>query len=218
MIGVVVVDDQALIRAGIVTLLASDPNIDVRGQAANGIEALRTVIDTSPDVVLMDIRMPELDGIEATRSIKNLNQPPAVLILTTFDTDDHVYEALKAGADGFLVKDTPPARLLDAVHAVNEGGVVISPQTTSRLREQMIAAAEPSRMPGTEDLAILTTREVEVLACVGRGLNNREIGEELYIAEATAKTHVSRIMTKLNLNTRVHAVILAYDAGLVIPG
>lgn len=218
MIDVVVVDDQELVRAGIVALLASDPDLRVVGEAADGRQAIDVVNQAQPVVVLMDIRMPTVDGIEATRAIKSGQNAPAVVILTTFDTDEHVYEALRAGADGFLVKDTPPARLLDAVRAAAEGGVVIGPHTAARLRDQMVAAAAPTRVPGADALHLLTARELEVLGCIGRGLSNGEIAVELVISALTAKTHVSRILTKLNLDSRVHAVILAYETGLVSPG
>ncbi len=218
MIGVVVVDDQELVRAGIVSLLGSDEGLAVLGEAGNGQEAVDLIAETEPDVVLMDIRMPNMDGIEATRIIKATKEPPAVVILTTFDTDEHVHEALQAGADGFLVKDTPPARMLDAVHAAAEGGVVIGPQTAARLRDQIVAASTTARIPGKDELRFLTPRELEVLGLVGKGLTNAEIAEELVISELTAKTHVSRILTKLNLDGRVHAVILAYETGMVTPG
>lgn len=218
MIRVAMVDDQELVRAGILALLRSDPDLEVVGEADNGEAAIEMVRSTPTDVVLMDIRMPVMDGIEATAAIKAFAQPPAVVILTTFDTNEHVHDALLAGADGFLVKDTPPARLLDAVKAAAQGGVVLSPGTAARLRDQMVAATASSRLPDSADLKFLTPRETEVLGCIGRGLTNREIANELIISEATAKTHVSRILTKLNLNSRVHAVVLAYEIGLVTPG
>lgn len=218
MIGVLVVDDQQLVRAGIVALLSSDDGIEVLGEAADGEEAIDLAVELSPDLVLMDIRMPNTDGIEATRAIKSSDPAPQVVILTTFDTDEYVHDALQAGADGFLVKDTPPARMLDSVKAAAEGGVVISPQTAARLRDHMVAAASPTSIPGEKDLELLTPRELEVLGLVGRGLTNGEIAEQLFISELTAKTHVSRVLTKLNLNSRVHAVILAYETGIVTPG
>ena len=218
MIDVVVVDDEELVRAGITALLDSDAQLRAVGAAADGLEAVDLVATCRPAVVLMDIRMPRLDGIEATQRIKAQDSPPAVLMLTTFDTDDHVHDALRAGADGFLVKDTPPARLLDAVKAAADGGVVISPHTAARLRDQMVAAAEPSRLPPADDLRLLTPREIDVLRWVARGLSNSEIAEQLVISPLTAKTHVSRILTKLNLASRVHAVIVAYETGLVAPG
>ena len=217
MIGVVVVDDQELVRAGIVSLLGSDSGMNVVGEAGNGQDAVELVSEVAPDVVLMDIRMPVMDGIEATRVIKSGDRSPAVVMLTTFDTDEHVHEALQAGADGFMVKDTPPGRLLDAVRAAAEGGVVIDPKTAARLRERMVVAAAPSPLPGKDDLRFLTPRELEVFGLIGRGMTNAEIAEELVISELTAKTHVSRILTKLNLEGRVHAVILAYETGMVTP-
>ena len=217
-IRVVVVDDQELVRAGFVVLLESDDAIEVVGQAVDGAEAVALVAQTGPDVVLMDIRMSVMDGIEATRVIRSTEGAPEVLILTTFDTDEHVFDALDAGAGGFLIKDTPPAQLLVAVKAAARGGAVISPTTTRRLLDYIVAARPGQQRTKPESLEVLTARELEVLELVARGLSNAEIGERLYISDLTAKTHVSRILTKLNLPSRVHAVVLAYEMGLVIPG
>lgn len=217
-IRVFVVDDQELVRAGFVVLLESEEEIEVVGQAGDGAEAVELVAETEPDVVLMDIRMPVMDGIEATRRIRSADDAPEVLILTTFDTDEYAFDALEAGAGGFLVKDTPPAELLAAVKAAAGGGAVISPGTTRRLLGHIIAARPGRKRARPETLEVLTARELEVFELVARGLRNAEIAEQLYISELTAKTHVSRILTKLNLPGRVHAVVLAYETGLVIPG
>ena len=214
---VLVVDDQELVRAGFVALLASDDGIEVVGQAADGAEAVALAGRTSPQVVLMDIRMPVLDGIAATRELRDLPDPPEVVILTTFDTDEYAYQAFRAGACGFLVKDTPPVELLRAVHQTAAGGTVISPPTARRLVRDL-AASQPDPRPTPAALRGLTERELEVLRLLARGHSNREIARELYISELTAKTHVSRILTKLNLLTRVHAVVFAYETGLVTPG
>jgi DNA-binding NarL/FixJ family response regulator len=214
---VLVVDDQELVRAGFVALLASDDGIEVVGQAGDGAEAVNLARRTSPQVALMDIRMPVLDGIAATRELRALPDPPEVVILTTFDTDEYAYQAFRAGACGFLVKDTPPVELLRAVHQTAAGGTVISPPTARRLVRDL-AASQPDPRPTPAALQGLTERELEVLRLLARGHSNREIARELVISELTAKTHVSRILTKLNLLTRVHAVVFAYETGLVTPG
>lgn len=222
MIRVAVVDDQGLVRAGFRALLDADPDIEVVGEAGDGRAAVE-LARRGLDVVLMDIRMPGTDGIEATRQIRALPDPPEVLILTTFDTDQNAFDALAAGAAGFLVKDTPPGQLLDAVRAAVAGGTVISPATTRRLVDHLVAArladARIGRdRPPPDALAPLTDREREVLALVARGCSNREISARLHIAELTTKTHVSRILTKLGLDSRVQAAALAYQTGLVRPG
>ena len=214
---VITVDDQVLVRAGFVALLRSDPDIEVAGEASNGDEAVDLARRTEPHVVLMDIRMPVMDGIAATRLLRSLPKAPEVVILTTFDTDDYVYEAFRAGASGFLVKDTPPVDLLRAVHSAANGGTVISPQTARRLLQDLVAA-RPEDRPSPAALEALTEREREVLRLIARGLTNREIAESLVISELTAKTHVSRILTKLDLVNRVHAVVFAYETGVVSPG
>ncbi|MGH2699386.1 MAG: response regulator [Actinomycetota bacterium] len=216
-IRVLVVDDQELVRAGFVALLESDPDIEVAGDAPDGSVALELAGSTRPDLVLMDIRMPVMDGISATRSLRELENPPEVVILTTFDTDDYVYEAFRAGASGFLVKDTRPVELLRAVHHTANGGTVIAPATARRLLSDLVAA-RPDERPTPEAFRVLTERELEVLHLVARGLSNAQIAERLVISELTAKTHVSRILTKLNLLSRVHAVVFAYETGLVVPG
>jgi DNA-binding NarL/FixJ family response regulator len=214
---VLVVDDQELVRAGFVALLESDDGIEVVGQAGDGAEAVALARRTSPQVALVDIRMPVLDGIGATRELRALPDPPEVVILTTFDTDEYAYQAFRAGACGFLVKDTPPVELLRAVHQTAAGGTVISPATARRLVRDL-AASRPDPRPTPAALRALTERELEVLRLLARGHSNREIAGELVISDLTAKTHVSRILTKLDLVSRVHAVVFAYETGLVTPG
>jgi DNA-binding NarL/FixJ family response regulator len=217
-IRVVVVDDQELVRAGFKALLDADPGIEVVAEAGDG----RTAVDLARchrlDVMLMDIRMPVTNGIEATRQIRALTDPPEVLILTTFDTDENAFDALEAGAAGFLVKDTPPAQLLDAIRAAAAGGSVISPVTTRRLVDHLVAARIARERQTPRRLDSLTEREREVLTLVARGCSNREISARLRIAELTTKTHVSRVLTKLGLESRVQAAALAYETGLVRPG
>jgi DNA-binding NarL/FixJ family response regulator len=220
MIKVAVADDQALVRSGFAVLLRSADDIDVVGEAANGREAIDVVRRARPDVVLMDIRMPEMDGLEATRQITSNAAivQTRVLILTTFDLDEYVFEALRAGASGFLLKDTLPDDLLAAVRVVAAGEALLAPKVTRRLIEQFVhqpvtAALEPN--PGLESL---TDREREVLVAIARGLSNAEIGEELFMSHATAKTHVSRLLTKLDARDRAQLVMLAYEAGVVVPG
>ncbi len=220
MIRVLVVDDQVLVRAGFCALLEATEGVEVVGEAGDGEQAIEQVERLAPDVVLMDIRMPRLDGISATRRLSERDDAPRVLILTTFDTDDNVFDALEAGAVGFLVKDTPPAQLLDAVHAAVDGGAVISPVTTRRLVDRIIANrhAPPAPAPSSAVLDALTGREREVLQMIARGQSNREIAGSLFISELTAKTHVSRVLGKLGLSSRVQAAVLAYETGLVRPG
>jgi DNA-binding NarL/FixJ family response regulator len=217
-IRVVVVDDQELVRAGFKALLDADPGIEVVAEAGDG----RTAVDLARchrlDVMLMDIRMPVTNGIEATRQIRALIEPPEVLILTTFDTDENAFDALEAGAAGFLVKDTPPAQLLNAIRAAAVGGSVISPATTRRLVDHLVAARIARGRQVPQQLDSLTEREREVLTLVARGCSNREISARLQIAELTTKTHVSRVLTKLGLESRVQAAALAYETGLVRPG
>ena len=221
MIRVLVVDDQFLIRAGLLGLLNAAPGFEAVGEAAGGEEAVRLAAKTRPDVVLMDIRMPGMSGIEAIGRILAAAAVPAprVLVLTTFDLDEYVYGALRAGASGFLLKDSGPERLLAAVTAVAGGDALLAPTVTRRLVE---AFARP--VPSMPDawlppvLGALTTREVEVLELVARGLSNLEIADWLSISEATVKTHLNRTMTKLDLNSRAQAVVLAYETGLVTPG
>ncbi len=216
-IRVMVVDDQALVRAGFAALIDSDPDLTVVGQAADGREAVDLAPAARPDVVVMDIRMPNMDGTEATRQLLASPHPPAVLVLTTFDLDEYVYDVLHAGASGFLLKDTPPAQLINAVKVVAAGDALIAPSITRRLIADF---ALRGHRPTTDDpsLALLTERETEVLVQIARGLSNQEIAAELYVGEATVKTHVGRVFSKLNLSSRAQAVACAYETGLVVPG
>ncbi|MEO3785822.1 response regulator transcription factor [Actinocorallia sp. B10E7] len=218
MIKVVLVDDQELVRAGFRMVLDAQPGLEVVGEAGDGLQALELLRATRADVVLMDVRMPRMDGIEATRGIAAAG--PAgmkVIILTTFDLDEYAFAAIKAGAAGFLLKDTRPAQLVEAIHAVHSGDAVVAPSTTRRLLERFAGhlpdpGRAPAAPPGAEGL---TEREREVLLLVARGLSNAEIGRELHVAEATVKTHVGRILTKLDLRDRVQIVVYAYETGLV---
>ncbi|MEV0196680.1 response regulator transcription factor [Nonomuraea sp. NPDC050691] len=218
MVTVLVVDDQVLIRAGLAALVRAAPGLDVVGEAASGEEAVELAASVRPDVVLMDVRMPGMNGLAATERILAAagDQAPKVLILTTFDIDEYVYNALRLGASGFLLKDTPPERLIAAIHTVAAGDVLLVPGAVKRLVEAFTdaPAAAPRDVP---DLAQLTTRETEVLRAVGRALSNREIADRLHVSEATVKTHLNRLMAKLNLNSRAQAVVVAYDCGLVKP-
>ncbi len=218
-IRVVIADDQRLIRAGFTVLVDSADDLEVVGEAETGAEAVELVRRTVPDVVLMDIRMPDLDGIEATRRIvadESLSGV-RVLVLTTFDADDYVDDALRAGAGGFLLKDTEPGDLLDAIRVIAAGDGLLAPSVTRRLIEAI--ATRPDREQVRADrLDVLTEREAEVVALVAKGLNNAEIGEALYVSPATAKTHVSRAMTKLHARDRARLVTIAYETGLVVPG
>jgi DNA-binding NarL/FixJ family response regulator len=218
-VGVLVVDDQVLIRAGLAALIRAAPDLDVVGEASNGDEAVAMAADTRPDVVLMDIRMPEMSGIAATRRIleQRRTNPPRVLVLTTFDLDEYVYEALRAGASGFLLKDTPPERLLSAIQIVANGDMLFAPTVTRRLVEAFTHRPHTGGQ-NHPDLDVLTARELEVLRLVGAGLANGEIAQQLVVSEATVKTHVNRAMTKLNLGSRVQAVVFAYEVGLIGPG
>ena len=220
MIRVAVVDDQALVRSGFCVLLRSDPGIEVVGEAANGREAVALAERERPDVLLMDIRMPEVDGLEATRRITAGERTAScrVLILTTFDLDEYVFEALRAGASGFLLKDTLPDELLAAVRVVADGDALLAPSVTRRLIEQF--AQQPATAPAEANpgLALLTEREHEVLVAVARGCSNAEIAEALFMSPATAKTHVSRLLTKLAARDRAQLVVVAYESGVVTPG
>ena len=219
MITVVLADDQVLVRAGFRMLLEAEDDISVVGEARDGVEALDIIRREHPDVVLMDIRMPELDGLQATRLITESPDLDAVrvLILTTFEMDEYVFEALRSGASGFLVKDTEPEDLLRAVRVVAEGEALLSPSVTRTLISEFVA--RPERRAVTPDaLSSLTDREREVLALVGTGSSNDEIADELVISPATARTHVSRIMMKLHARDRAQLVVTAYQSGLVAPG
>jgi DNA-binding NarL/FixJ family response regulator len=216
-IRVLVVDDQAMIRAGFSALLGAQPGIEIAGDASDGAEAITAVRALRPDVVLMDIRMPVLDGIEATRVIVADEPAPRVLILTTFDLDDYVYEALRAGASGFLLKDARADELVAAVRVVAAGDALLAPSVTRRLIAEF-AARPDGPPPRPERLQSLTPRETEVLVLVAGGLSNAEIAGRLVLAEQTVKTHVGRILAKLGLRDRTQAVVLAYESGLVRPG
>jgi DNA-binding NarL/FixJ family response regulator len=216
----VIVDDQALVRAGFRMILEADDNIQVVGEAADGAEAVAVVTRLRPDVVLMDVRMPVLDGLEATRRILSSADPamaPRVIMLTTFDVDEYVYTALRVGASGFLLKDVSPEQLVAAVRLVVTGDALLAPSITRRLVERFAKPAAPPPMANAE-LSTLTSRETEVLVLIARGLSNSELAERLTLSEATVKTHVARILSKLDLRDRVQAVVLAYETGLVTPG
>jgi DNA-binding NarL/FixJ family response regulator len=219
-IRVAVADDQALVRSGFAVLLRSANDIEVVGEAANGAEAVDLVQRENPDVILMDIRMPEMDGLEATRRITSseATASTSVLILTTFDLDEYVFEALRAGASGFLLKDTLPDDLLAAVRVVAEGAALLAPKVTRRLIEQFVQAPAPPSAQPVPGLHTLTERELEVLSAVAHGLSNAEIAEQLFMSHATAKTHVSRLLTKLYARDRAQLVMIAYEAGIVTPG
>jgi RNA polymerase sigma factor (sigma-70 family) len=219
MIKVVVVDDQALVRAGFRVLVESAADLEVVGEAADGATAIEVARTTRPDVVLMDVRMPGMDGIEATRQIVCTPEGESVrvLILTTFELDEYVYSALRAGASGFLLKDTPPEDLLDAIRVVAAGNALLAPSVTKRLIAEFAARVEP-RAPVEEMLEQLTPREREVLTLVAKGRSNNEIAEELHMSAATAKTHVSRLLSKLGARDRAQLVVVAYESGAVVPG
>ncbi|MEV4616262.1 response regulator transcription factor [Kitasatospora sp. NPDC049258] len=221
-IRVLIVDDQAMVRAGFAALLNAQSDIDVVGDAADGKQALEASGRTHPDVVLMDVRMPEMDGLEAARRL--LDPPPGVvhrpkvLMLTTFDVDDYVYEALRAGASGFLLKDAPPADLIAAVRVVAAGDALLAPSVTRRLIEDFARTRPAPRRDRALRLNGLTPRETEVLELIARGLSNQEIAGRLVVAEQTVKTHIGRVLAKLDLRDRAQAVVLAYESGLVTPG
>jgi DNA-binding NarL/FixJ family response regulator len=216
MIRVLIADDQALVRTGFRVILDAEPDLQVVGEAGDGREAVDLVQQKRPDVVLMDIRMPNLDGIEATRRLTALPRAPRVLMLTTFDLDQYVYEALRAGASGFLLKDAGADELLHGVRVVVAGEALLSPSITRRLIADYARRPPASEQPAA--LAELTPRELEVLRLLARGLSNGEIARELVLGEATVKTHVARVFQKLDLHDRAQAVVLAYESGLVIPG
>ncbi|MHB9002638.1 MAG: response regulator [Coriobacteriia bacterium] len=218
-IKVLIVDDQALVRAGFHVLLQAAPDIDVVGEAENGAQAVEMTRSLAPDVVLMDIRMPEMDGLEASRRIvdESGEEGSRILVLTTFDADEYVYEALRVGASGFLLKDTDPEQLIEAVRVVACGDALLSPSVTRRLIREFASRAEV-RQAHPEALKMLTEREHEVLALVAQGLSNDEIATQLFISPATAKTHVSRVMMKVHARDRAQLVVLAYESGLVVPG
>jgi DNA-binding NarL/FixJ family response regulator len=199
-------------------ILEAEAEIEVVGEAGDGIQAIEEARRLHPDVILMDVRMPELDGIEATRRLlANGNAGTKVVMLTTFDMDEYVYDALRAGASGFLLKDVPPEHLVDGIHAVAKGDALLAPSITRRLVEEFVRSAPPPAAP-PRGLEELTSREREVLLLIARGMSNAEIADELYVSETTVKTHVARVLMKLQLRDRVQAVVLAYEAGIVQPG
>jgi DNA-binding NarL/FixJ family response regulator len=211
---VLVADDQSMVRAGFRMLLAEEPDIEVVAEASNGREAVDKAARFGPTVILMDIRMPELDGLEATRRILAADDKARVLILTTFDLDEYVYEALRAGASGFVLKDDPPEQLLAAIRTVAAGDALLSPSIKKRVIKQFTTIPRPTP---PESFDHLTTREQEVFRLIANGLSNPEIAQELYISEATVKTHITHILQKLDLRDRVQAVVLAYQTGLFEP-
>ena len=218
MIRVLLADDQALVRGGFRSILEGQDDIDVVGEAADGQEAVEQALRLKPDVVVMDIRMPRLDGLEATRRLLGAPQASArILILTTFDHDAYVYEALRAGASGFLLKSTPPRELAGAIRTVTAAQSLLEPEITRQMIEEYVRRPRPGSGPPAE-LTPLTARELEVLGLIARGRSNSEIAGALFLSEPTIKTHVTRILSKLNLRDRVQAVVLAYECGLVQPG
>jgi DNA-binding NarL/FixJ family response regulator len=219
-IRILLVDDQALVRAGFRMILDAETEMEVVGEASDGREAIDQVRSLRPDVVLMDIRMPELDGLEAARRILATSDEdaPKILMLTTFDLDEYVYEALRAGASGFLLKDTPPEQLVAAIHVIAQGEALLSPSITRRVISEFVKGTGPKPQAQFPRLEDLTARELEVMKAIARGLSNAEIAKELFVSETTVKTHVARILMKLGLRDRVQAVVLAYEAGVVQPG
>jgi DNA-binding NarL/FixJ family response regulator len=214
-LNIMIVDDQAVVRLGFQALLESQPDLTVVATAADGRDAVRIATELSPEVVLMDVRMPVMGGIDATRALQQLPMPPKVLILTTFDLDEYVYDALRAGASGFLLKDATPEHILEAVRVIGAGDALLAPNITRRLITEFAARSQLRPLPR---LADLTPREREVFDLVAAGLSNAEIAAKLYLAEQTVKTHVSAVLLKLGLRDRVQAVVLAYESGIVIPG
>lgn len=212
---VLLADDQAMIRAGLRMILEAEDDLVVVAEAENGEEAVRIARRERPDVVLMDVRMPVMDGLEATRQITETTDTTAVIVLTTFDLDDYVYGALRAGAAGFLLKDADGDQLVDAIRIVASGDALIAPSVTKRLISEFAGRPESTEVRGLDDL---TERETDVLRQVAKGMSNAEIAEELFVSETTVKTHVSHILTKLGLRDRVQAVVVAYESGLVQPG
>jgi DNA-binding NarL/FixJ family response regulator len=213
-IRVLVADDQSMVRAGFRMLLAGEDDIEVVAEACNGVEAVDKAARFHPSIVLMDIRMPELDGLEASRRILAADEATRILILTTFDLDEYVYEALRCGASGFVLKDDPPEQLLAAIRTVAGGEALLSPAITKRVIEKFTRLPPPTAPPGLEEL---TERELDVFRLIARGLSNAEIGQELFISDTTVKTHITHILQKLDLRDRVQAVVLAYQSGLFEP-
>jgi len=218
MIRVMLVDDQAMVRAGFRMIVESEDDITVVGAAADGSAAVELAPRCRPDVVLMDVRMPHMDGVEATERITAMPDPPRVLMLTTFDLEDHVYAALRAGASGFLLKDAPAEQLIDAVRVIARGDALLAPSITRLLIEEIARRPAGDQTAAVEGFADLTERELEVMRLVAKGMSNAEVAAALYLGEATVKTHVGRILAKLALRDRVQVVVVAYESGLVTPG
>jgi DNA-binding NarL/FixJ family response regulator len=218
MTSLVICDDQGMVRAGFRSLLESEPDLEVVGEAANGEEAIEVVTRLRPDVTLMDIRMPVLDGLAATRQLMEAGIGTSVLVLTTFDLDEYVFEALRAGASGFLLKDAPAEELAAAIRVVAAGDSLLAPGVTRRVIDAFVRRGDASTKPVDARLGQLTPRELEVLGLLARGLSNQDIGQRLFVSEGTTKTHVSNVLTKLHLRDRVQAVIFAYENGVVTPG
>lgn len=218
MIRVMLVDDQAMVRVGFRMIVESDPDFTVVGEAADGREAVELTPRCRPDVVLMDVRMPHLDGIAATALVTQLPDPPRVLVLTTFDVEDDVYSALRAGASGFLLKDAPAEQLLEAIRVVARGDALLAPSITRMLIAEVARRPAVDRVTAAAAFGDLTERELDVMRLVAKGMSNVEIAEALYLGEATVKTHVGRILAKLGLRDRVQMVVKAYESGLVTPG
>ena len=217
MVSVLVVDDEAIVRDGLRTIIDLEDDLEVVAESGGGDDALRRARDLHPDVALVDIQMPVMDGIELTRRLLELERPPRVIVLTTFDRNEYVYEALRAGASGYLLKDVRRAQLTDSIRTIMRDDVLLAPSIMRRLIEQFARPA-PTGRPGRPDMTVLTPREVEVLTLLARGRSNGEIADDLVVAETTVKTHVARITTKLGLRDRAQAVIAAYEAGLVQVG
>ena len=219
MIRVLIVDDQSLVRAGFRMILEAENDVEVVGEASDGAEAIDASAEHSPDVILMDVRMPNVDGLEATRRLlEGKSEGPRILILTTFDLDEYVWEALHAGASGFLLKDTPPEQLVDAIRVVASGDALLAPAITRRVIEEFVSRPPASARRQAPGLDELTARELEMLRYVARGLSNAEIAEAAFVSETTVKTHVAHILMKLRLRDRVQAVVYAYEHGIVAPG
>jgi DNA-binding NarL/FixJ family response regulator len=213
-LSVLIVDDQALVRAGFRMILDAEEDIDVAGEAADGADAVAEAQRLKPDVILMDVRMPQVDGIEATRRVLADGLDTKVVMLTTFDMDEYVYDALRAGASGFLLKDVPPEQLVAGIRAVAQGDALLAPSVTRRVIEEFVRRPPASVQTIPPEVAELTARELEVLQLVAKGLSNAEIAKELFVSETTVKTHVAHVLTKLGLRDRVQAVVLAYECGL----
>jgi DNA-binding NarL/FixJ family response regulator len=215
---VLIVDDQALVRAGFKMVLEAEDDLEVVGEAADGREAVQAALELQPDVVLMDVRMPDVDGIEATRRLVGGNGDAKVVMLTTFDLDEYVYEALRAGASGFMLKDVPPEQLIAGIRAVAAGDALLAPSVTRRMIEEFVHHPPGAVRPAPAELAELTAREREVLELLARGLSNAEIAKTFVVSETTVKTHVAHVLAKLGLRDRVQAVVFAYESGVVEAG